>query len=143
MTKSILLTTLLLLGTAGAATAAPAAYLTIDHSSQAVMDKATAQAIWKEHLPDDLTRRLFKLYPAGKYGFFSQVEGGFTQAKLCVVTARAMMLPRAGKVLQAVPQKTTTTFDAQPNLTAAQCQDLAKAKLREAVSALVSPLVAR
>lgn len=143
MTKSILLTTLLLLGTTGAATAAPAAYLTIDHSSQAVMDKATAQAIWKEHLPDDLTRRLFKLYPAGKYGFFSQVEGGFTQAKLCVVTARAMMLPRAGKVLQAVPQKTTTTFDAQPNLTAAQCQDLAKAKLREAVSALVSPLVAR
>ncbi|NUP86931.1 MAG: hypothetical protein HUU30_14435 [Burkholderiaceae bacterium] len=143
MTKSILLTTLLLIATAGAASAAPAAYLTIDHSSQAVMDKATAQAIWKEHLPDDLTRRLLKLYPSGKYGFFSQVEGGFTQAKLCVVTARAMMLPRAGKVLQAVPQKTTTTFDAQPNLTAAQCQDLAKAKLREAVSALVSPLVAR
>lgn len=143
MTKSILLATLLLAATAGAASAAPAAYLTIDHSSQAVMDKATAQAIWKENLPDDLTRRLFKLYPAGKYGFFSQVEGGFTEAKLCVVTARAMMLPRAGKVLQVRPQKTTTTFDAQPNLTAAQCQDLAKAKLREAVSALVSPLVAR
>lgn len=143
MTKSILLTTLLLIATAGAASAAPAAYLTIDHSSEAVMDKATAQAIWKEHLPDDLTRRLLKLYPSGKYGFFSQVEGGFTESKLCVVTARAMMLPRAGKVLQAVPQKTTTTFDAQPNLTAAQCQDLAKAKLREAVSALVSPLVAR
>jgi uncharacterized membrane protein len=139
MTKSILLATLLLAATAGAASA----YLTIDHSSQAVMDKATAQAIWKENLPDDLTRRLFKLYPAGKYGFFSQVEGGFTEAKLCVVTARAMMLPRAGKVLQVRPQKTTTTFDAQPNLTAAQCQDLAKAKLREAVSALVSPLVAR
>ena len=102
MTKSILLTTLLLAATAGAAFAAPAAYLTIDHSSQAVMDKATAQAIWKEHLPDNFTRRLFKLYPSGKYGFFSQVEGGFTESKLCVVTARAMMLPRAGKVLQAI-----------------------------------------
>ena len=37
-------------------------YLTVDHSTEAVLDNASAQAIWKESLSDKLTK-LAKLYP--------------------------------------------------------------------------------
>ncbi len=132
----------LMLACASAAMAAPAPYMTLDHSSQAVMDKATAQAVWREQLPAKLTKRLFKLYPSNRWGFVSQVEGGFNADKVCVVTARAMLLPRAGKSLSFRPDKTATAFDARPGITQEQCKELAKAKLGEAIEAVLSSLVA-
>lgn len=122
--------------------AAPASYLMRDQSSQVLIDKATTQAVWKEQLPAKTLARLAKLYPVSRFGFISQVEGGFTEGKQCVVTARVMMVPRSGKSLVFDARKSATTFDAQPNLTQGQCQDLAKAKLKEAVTAVMSSLVA-
>ena len=123
---------------AGSAFAAPAPYLTIDHSTDTLMDKATAQAIWQEHLP----AKLVKLYPINKWGFVSQVEGGFDDAKVCVVTARAMMLPRSGKTLIFRPAHTATAYASQAGATMQQCKALAKLKLHEAVAAVESTLVA-
>lgn len=117
---------------ASTAFAAPASYLTLDHSSGVLMDKATAQALWKDNLP----AKLLKLYPAGKWGFASEVEGGFDDAKICIVTARAMMLPRSGKTLVFQPSKTTTTFGIQAAATVQECRALAKAKLGEAIAAM-------
>jgi hypothetical protein len=122
--------------------AAPPAYLTVDRSSAAVMDNATAQSVWREKMPAKRVQRLSKLFPVGRYGFISQVEGGFTEAKVCVVTARVMLVPRSGKALLFDPKKTATTFDSAPNATQAQCQDLAKAKLAEAIAAVDSSLAA-
>lgn len=131
----------MLAGASSIALAAPPAYLMVDQSSAALMDKAAAQAAWQAEMPAKLTKRLFKLYPTGRWGFITQVEGGFTQAKACVVTARVMLVPRAGKVLQFVPNKAATAFDSLPNATQDQCRDLAKAKLDEAITAVLSSLV--
>jgi hypothetical protein len=118
--------------------AAPAPYLTIDLSTETLISATTAQSMWKEHQ----SSKLVQLYPSKKWGFTSQVEGGFTDGKICVVTARAMILPRAGKNLTFKPVKTATTFAAQPGATTPQCQALAKQKLHEAMDALASALVA-
>ena len=122
----------LLTASASTAFAAPAGYLTLDHSSILLIDKATAQAQWKENLP----AKLLKLYPVGRWGFLSEVEGGFDDAKTCIITARAMMLPRSGKMLVFKPSKTATTFGIQAAATASQCRALAKAKLGEAIADL-------
>jgi hypothetical protein len=131
-----------------AATAAPAAkaapakagYVTEDQSTEALISKAAVAAAWKEGLPED---RLAKLYPKAKWGFLSQVEGGMTSNQTCVVTARVVMLPRTSPTRRLVwePRKMSTTFDAKPGATAAQCSELAAAKLKEAVQSLVSGLV--
>ena len=133
----------LTLGSCGLAHAAPKAYLTVDHSTEAVMDEATAQSVWVDKMPAQLNKRLFKLYPTPRWGFVSQVEGGFTADKVCVITARAMLMPRSGKVLSFKPSKTATAFDAQAGATQAQCKALAKAKLGEAIEAVLSSLVGR
>ena len=122
----------LLTASASTAFAAPASYLTLDHSSDLLMDKATAQSLWKDNLP----AKLLKLYPVGKWGFASAVEGGFDDAKVCIVTARAMMLPRSGKTLVFKPSKTTSTYGIRAAATAQQCRALAKAKLGDAIAAL-------
>jgi hypothetical protein len=84
--------------------AAAPSYLTLDHSTAALLDKPAALAIWSGQIDDKLMKRLVKLYPVGKFGFVSQAEGGFTADKTCVVTARAMKVPRSGKSLgQAMP----------------------------------------
>ena len=119
--------------------AAPAPYLTVDHSSAVLMDDATAQAVWRDHLPTKLTR----LFPVKKWGFVSQVEGGFDDAKVCVVTARVMMMPRSGKSLLFKPSHTATAFGSQAGATMQQCRELAKLKLHEAVGAVESKLLAR
>lgn len=118
------------------------AYLTLDHSSAALLDNAGAQAVWKAQLPDATRARLARLYPVGKWGFSSQVEGGFNADKVCVVTARAMLLPRSGKLLTLKPEKAATTFDAKPGATQEQCRALAQDKLGEAIGAVLSSLVA-
>jgi len=122
--------------------AATPVYLVMDHSTEAVMDKAGALAVWREQHDDKRLKRLAKLYPVAKWGFLSQVEGGFTADKACVITARAMLVPRSGKRLLFVPTKTATAFDHQPGATVEQCRALARAKLGEAIVAVDSSLIA-
>ena len=119
--------------------AAPAAYLTVDQSTASVMDAATAKAA----MADVFSAKLVRLYPVKQWGFATEVEGGFDDAKVCIITARAMMMPRAGKVLQFKPAKIATAFGSQAGATQAQCQALGKAKLDEAVKALNAALLAR
>ena len=128
-----------LLTLALAAHAADPVYITLDHSTDTVLDKAAAQTIWAEGLAGK-TEKLNKLYPTKRWGFVSEVEGGFNQAKTCVVTARVMLMPVSGKSLLFKPSKTATAFDALPNATREQCQDAAKAKLKEAVQGVLSSL---
>lgn len=132
-----------LLGVGCAVGAAPTPYVIIDHSSQALIDKAAAVALWKAQVDSDQAARIRRLYPVSKWGFISQVEGGFTAEMVCVVTARAMMVPRlAGDRLVFKPGKSATTFAAQPGATREQCRELAAAKLAEAVKAVASSLIA-
>ena len=130
----------LLLSIVSAAQAAPAPYLVIDHSTEILMDQATALSIWKEHR---MPEKFGKLYPTSKWGFASQVEGGFDDAKTCIITARAMMLPRSGKALLFKPAQTATTFGTLPGATADQCRALAKTKLSEAIASVRDSLVPR
>ena len=53
--------------------AAPPKPLFVDHSTASVMDAATAQALWAANMP----AKVWKLYPVKKWGYLSQVEGGF------------------------------------------------------------------
>ena len=129
-----------LLAATGAAHAADPVYVTLDHSTDGLLDKAGAEAVWAESLAGK-TAKLNKLYPVKRWGFVSQVEGGFTQAKTCVVTARVMMMPvTMGKSLVFKPSKTATAFEALPGATREQCQDTAKAKLKEAIAGVLSSL---
>ena len=139
MSTARLLTALSILVCASTAFAAPAVPLALDHSSATLIDKPTAMALWKE----SLSAKLVRLYPAARWGFVSEVEGGFDDAKVCIVTARAMMLPRAGKSLVFQPSKTTTAFGMQAGASQEQCRGLAKAKLTEAIAALHAALVPR
>lgn len=116
-------------------------YLFVNRSSEALMDDATAKALFAEIA----SAKLAKLYPVNRWGFASQVEGGLTSVNMCVVAARVMLLPRnqpvATKLLLFKPGKMATAFDALPNASAAQCKELAKTKLREANQAIASALV--
>lgn len=107
-------------------------------SSQAPIDAAGAIAVMSAAVP----AKVWKLYPASKWAIVSQVEGGMTGGGACVVTARAMLAPLtiANKVILH-PQKMATTFDTQAGATRDQCSALAKAKLKEAMEAVVSSLV--
>jgi hypothetical protein len=110
----------------------------LDLSSESLIDAAGAVAIVGERIPE----KVWKLYPARKWGFVSQVEGGFTPAKTCVVTARVMLAPLTvtnGVIMR--PAKRATTFDAIPDATLEQCRAMAKDKLREATDAVVSGIV--
>ncbi|MDN3921347.1 hypothetical protein [Roseateles violae] len=112
-------------------------YIVLDHSTEFLMDGAVAGSVWKEYASD----KVRKLYPAKKWGFVSQVMGGFTAEKTCVVTARAMILPRARKELLFKPAKTASTFGAIPNASNEQCKALARTKLGEAIGAIESALI--
>ena len=133
-----------LIAASSAALAAPARYLIADHSTEALIDKDSAVAVWKAEVDDQRRARLQKLYPVSKWGFISQVEGGFTDDKACVVTARAMMVPRiVGDRLVFKPAKSATAFASQAGASREQCRALAAAKLKEAVGAVASSLIAR
>ena len=111
----------------------------MDHSNGTLIETSAAKALMAENIP----ARVWKLYPARKYTFLSQVEGGMTANKTCVVSARVMLLPltaTVGAVLMR-PQKTATAFDAQPDSSTEQCRSLARDKLKEATAAVVSALV--
>ena len=111
----------------------------IDHSQASLIDNAGAKAV----LAANISAKVLKLYPANKYAFVSQVEGGLTSAKACVVTARVMLLPvtSAMKAPLFRPEKTATAFDMQAGATADQCKALALDKLKEATLSVVSALV--
>jgi hypothetical protein len=132
-----LLVAAFLLGCTSLTQAAPATYLLVDHSTESLMSGGEALDLWKGHLGP----RLMKAYPVGKWGLLTEVEGGFDISKQCVVTARAMMMPRSGKTLVFKPIKTATAFGAIPSATMEQCRALAKAKLGEAQTGMVSALL--
>ena len=137
---SLAVVTLMLSASAFAATPKP---MSLDDSANFLMDSATAEKIWKDNTP----ARVAKLYPLRKFRFVSEVTGGFTDNKTCVVTARAMLLPvvflpvQGTKIVYA-PIKSATAFDAAPNLSRDQCRDLAKTKLKEAVQSVAASLAA-
>jgi hypothetical protein len=110
----------------------------LDLSSESLIDAASARSVVREAVPASV----WKLYPPRKWGFFSQVSGGFTADKICVVTARVMLAPLTvtnGIIMR--PQERAMAFDAKPNATQAECNALARAKLREAADTVVSSLV--
>lgn len=113
----------------------------IDHSNDALIDEATAKAVMQENIPV----RVWKIYPASKYAFLSQVEGGINAAGLCVVAARVMVLPLTATVraplFRPLPKMTATAYDAVPGASADKCKALAKDKLKEATGAVVSNIV--
>jgi hypothetical protein len=80
------LATLLL--AAGAQAAAPKS-ISIDRSGSSLIDAATSEKLWKANTP----ARVAKLYPTRKFRFVSEITGGFNEAKNCIVSARAMLLP--------------------------------------------------
>ena len=115
----------------------------IDHSNDALIDDASAKAVMKEGIP----AKAWKIYPASKYAFVSQVEGGINAAGMCVVAARVMVLPLTATVraplFRPLPKMTATAYDAIPGASADKCKALAKEKLKEATGAVVSNIVKR
>jgi hypothetical protein len=112
----------------------------VDLSTESLIDAASAKAVVSEAIPASV----WKLYPPGRWGFVSQVEGGFTSERICVVTARVMLAPLTvtnGIILR--PVKRATAFDAKPNATADECKAIARGKLKEAADGVVSSLVRR
>ena len=115
-------------------------YVFVDKSVETLIDESTARSLFREIV----SPRLVKLYPPEIWGFTSQVSGGITANGTCVVTARAMLLPRnnprSTKLLLFKPEKMATAFDAVPGSSAEKCHEVAKGKLREAFQALSSVL---
>ena len=134
---------LLLLAVSSATVAAPAEYIFADDSSPILMDTAGAVAIWKAQVDENMRSRLQRLYPVSKWGFISQVQGGFTTDGICVVTARAVLVPRVlGSRLVFKPQRSATAFATKPAATRDECRAVAAAKLKEAILAIRSTLIA-
>jgi hypothetical protein len=110
----------------------------VDHSSGLLIEAAAAKAVMGENIP----AKVWKVYPASKWAFVSQVEGGM-KGTTCVITARVMLVPLTPTVKAVLfrPQKTATAFDAAVNSSTDACKALAKDKLKEATEAVVSALV--
>lgn len=110
----------------------------VDHSSGVLLDAAAAKSVMQENIPN----RVWKLFPANKYAFVSQVEGGM-KGSTCVVSARVMLVP-VTPTMKAVlfrPEKTATAYDAAPNSSLDACRTMARDKLKEATQGVVSALV--
>ena len=110
-------------------------YVTVDYSTELLLDKDAAKTIWVEEIPG----KVAKAYSPKKWGLATHVEGGFNAGKTCVVAARVMLLPLGvnGKTMLYKPEKTTSTFDALPTAPREQCTDLARSKLKEAIHAMI------
>jgi hypothetical protein len=113
----------------------------LDHSNSKLIDEATAKAVLTDHIP----ARVWKIHPPGDFAFLSQVEGGLNAQRMCIVTARVMMLPLTGTLNVPMwrPQTkmTATAYDAKVDSSTEQCQALAKDKLKEATLAVVGSIV--
>jgi hypothetical protein len=138
-----LLGTLLLAASSATIAAPPPQYLFVDDSSPVLIDHASAVKIWQGQVDDKARMRLQKLYPVSKWGFVSQVQGGFTTDGVCVVTARAVLVPRVlGSRLVFKPQRSATAFASKPSATQAECRSIAADKLKDAIVAVRSALIA-
>lgn len=123
-----------------AAQTAKREYLIVNEAAPAFgLDEKALNAVWKEDFPPQIPR----LYPPTKYGFLAVIDGGIDAKGMCVVTARATMLPRSGKLLQFKPVRSAVVFDAQPETTREKCTALAKAKLDEAIEGMLAGIVAQ
>ena len=113
----------------------------IDHSNTGLIDEASAKAVMAENIP----AKVWKIHPASRYAFLSQVEGGVNAAGTCVVAARVMVLPLTATVrvpmFRPLPKLTATAYDAITGGTQDKCKALAKEKLKEATLAVVSTIV--
>ncbi|MBA4177284.1 MAG: hypothetical protein C0505_12115 [Leptothrix sp. (in: Bacteria)] len=138
MKNAVLITALMLCTAAWAADPQPVKKTLIDHSNHLLITEHAAKAVMGEHLP----AKVFKIYPASRFAFISQVEGGM-KGTTCVVSARVMLVPltAAAKAVLFRPQKMATAFDAAPNSSTEACRDLARDKLKEATEAVASALV--
>lgn len=121
----------------------PSKPMSVDQSASFLMDPAVSEKLWVENIPANVR----KLYPSNKFRFVSEVGGGFNEGKTCIVSARAMMLPVVRLPIQGpkaiyAPIKSSTAFDAVPNLSREQCQELARTKLKEAIQSVASALAA-
>jgi hypothetical protein len=137
--KQALLLTALMLSTAAYAADPKAVKMTlVDHSNALLISGDEAKAVMAENLP----AAVFKIHPASRYAFVSQVEGGM-KGSTCVVSARVMLVPltAAAKAVLFRPQKMATAFDAVPNSSTDACRALARDKLKEATAAVASGIV--
>lgn len=137
-TKIVLLSAILLVSTSAFAASPTVKYVLVNHSTALLLDKEAAAVIWTESIPG----KVAKAYSPKKWGFLTEVEGGFTANNTCVVSASVMLLPVGvnGKTLLFKPAKTTSTFDALPAATKDQCTELARSKLKEAIHAMIAAL---
>ena len=117
------------------APALPKKYVTVDYSTELLLDKDAAKTIWVEEIPGKVT----KMYSPKKWALATNLEGGFNAGKTCVLVARVVQLPQGvnGKTMLYKPEKTTSTFDALSAATKEQCADLARIKLKEAIHAKI------
>ena len=137
--KSFIIVSALFL--AATATAAPVKTRFLDHSNANLIDEAGAKAVMAENIP----AKVWKIHPASRYAFLSQVEGGVNAAGTCVVAARVMVLPLTAAVnaplFRPLPKLTATAYDAIAGSTPDKCKALARDKLKEATQAVVSNIV--
>ena len=142
MRTSHLLGSLLLAVSSATVAAPPPQYLFVDDSSPILIDTASALAVWQGQVDDNMRMRLQKIYPVSKWGFVSQVQGGFTTDGVCVITARAVLVPRVlGSRLVFKPQRSATAFATKPSATRDECRAIASAKLKEAIVAIRSAIL--
>lgn len=132
-----LISTFTLAGTAAAADPKVKMNL-IDHSNANLISADAAKAVMGDALP----AKVWKIHPANRYAFVSQVEGGM-KGTTCVVAARVMLVPltATAKAVLFRPMETATAFDAVANSSTDACKALAKDKLKEATGAVASSIV--
>ena len=115
-------------------------YVTVDHSPVWPRAAEIAKSAWAEHT----TTKVTKLYSPKTWGFLTEVDGGFDKDNACIVTVRVTMLPFGvglnRKDFVYKPKKTVATFGVTPSSTREQCAELATAKLKEAIGAMMTNL---
>ncbi len=138
MKQALLLTALVLSTTAIAADPKAVKMTLVDHSNALLISGEDAKAVMAENLPASV----FKIHPASRYAFVSQVEGGM-KGTTCIVSARVMLVPltATAKAVLFRPQKMATAFDAMPDSSTNACKAMAREKLKEATSAVASGIV--
>ena len=110
----------------------------IDHSNANLISADAAKAVMADALP----AKVWKINPANRYAFVSQVEGGM-KGSTCVVAARVLLVPltATAKAVLFRPLEMATAFDAVANSNTDACKALAKDKLKEATGAVASSIV--
>lgn len=138
MKNAVLLTALMLTSAVWAADPKAVKMTLVDHSNALLITADAAKAVMAENLPASV----FKIYPASRFAFVSQVEGGM-KGSTCIVSARVMLVPltAAAKAVLFRPQKMATAFDAAQNSSTEACKTLAREKLKEATGAVASGIV--